>query len=372
MTPGPTEVEQQVMDVLSQRPKLHYGEEWRSIYGSTVELSKKIFDCASDDQVIIVPAPASACLEMAIVNLVPPGKGKLLNICNGYFGEITKESAELHGIAVLNLKTEYGVPADPDEVRSVVEENYKDISAIIAVHNETSAGIVNPIEEIGKIASSKNIPFIVDAVSSFGAVETPMTKWNASICIGYPSKGLSGVPGITPMAIQRRLWDEVTSDRNDAMINTMPGRFMSFRIWNRYINEWGGWGHPFPTTMPTSVIVAFKKVLEIALEEGLTSRADRHRWIASEMRQRLRKSGFEILPQEKFASSTVSAIKMPSPRQDKVRQIMEREFGVIISGGLSELRGRIIRIGHMGATASIPCIERVLDGLEQSARLAPA
>ncbi len=117
MTPGPTEVEQQVIDVLSQRPKLHYGEEWRSIYSSTLELSKKVFDCASDDQVILVPAPASACLEMAIVNLVSPGRGKLLNICNGYFGEITKESAELHGIDVLNLKTDYGVPADPNKVR---------------------------------------------------------------------------------------------------------------------------------------------------------------------------------------------------------------------------------------------------------------
>ncbi len=63
---------------------------------------------------------------------------------------------------------------------------------------------------------------------------------------------------------------------------------------------------------------------------------------------------------------------MPSPRQDKIRQLMEKEFGIIISGGLSELRGKIIRVGHMGATASIPCIERTINALEQSSKLVPA
>ncbi len=86
------------------------------------------------------------------------------------------------------------------------------------------------------------------------------------------------------MAIKREVWDKITGDQGAGMA-TAAGRFMSFRVWNRYIREWGRWGHPFPTTMPTSVIVAYKKVLEIALEEGLENRAGRHRRVSAEMRQ---------------------------------------------------------------------------------------
>ena len=99
---------------------------------------------------------------------------------------------------------------------------------------------------------------------------------------------------------------------------TAAGRFMSFRVWNRYIREWGRWGHPFPTTMPTSVIVAYKKVLEIALEEGLDNRAERHRRVSAEMRQRLRRTGFEMLAHLKIAFLALCLLLKCHPR-DRIK-----------------------------------------------------
>ena len=115
------------------------------------------------------------------------------------------------------------MPADPNKVRSLVEENSGDISAIIAIHNETSAGIVNPIEEIGRIAASKNIPFIVDAVSSFGAMRNSFFEMECFHVIGYPSKGLSGVPGATPMAIPREVSDKIHSGGRGVGMATAAG-----------------------------------------------------------------------------------------------------------------------------------------------------
>ena len=360
MTPGPTEVEQRVLDALSKRPMLHYGGTWKTFYTSTLELMRELFGAETDDQMLLVPAPGSACLEMAIANLARP-EDKILNLRNGYFGEITKESAERHGINVVEPKTPYGKPVSASEVKRLLEEN-RDIAAVVLVHNETSTGVVNPVEEVGTLARAYGVPLIVDAVSSFGAVRTHMKEWNCAICIGYSSKGLSGIAGVVPVAVNREVWNKAT--RRD--FGHSAGRFLSFQVWDRYIHEWGSWGHPFPTTMPTSIIQALNAAARIALEEGLDKRAERHRLVAAKLRKEVRSMGLEILPEESYSSSTVTAISLSNPAQEEAKAVMEKEFGVVISGGLSELKGKILRIGHMGATATDACIERTAGAMEKS------
>jgi len=359
MTPGPTEVEQRVLDALSKRPMVHYGERWKVFYASTLELMRELFEASADDQIMLIPAPGSACLEMAITNLAKPGD-KILNLRNGYFGEITKECAERHGIEVVEPNTPYGKPVSASEVRRLLEEN-KNVSAIVVVHNETSGGVVNPVQEIGDLSKHFGIPLIVDTISSFGAVRIPMKEWNCAVCVGYPSKGLSGIAGAVPLAVNREIWNKSIRNKSES-----AGRFLSFEVWDRYIREWGSWGHPFPTTMPTSVIQALSMAAQIALEEGLDNRTERHNQISTKFRKLVRKIGLGILPDEGFASSTVTAISLSDPAQDEVRSIMEKEFGILISGGLSLLKGRIIRVGHMGLTATDTCIERTATALEKS------
>jgi len=360
MTPGPTEVEQRVLDALAQRPMLHYGEKWKEFYASTLQLMRELFEAASDYQIILVPAPGSACLEMAIANLARPGD-KILNLRNGYFGEITKESAERHGVKVVEPDTPYGKPVPLSEVKRLLEEN-KDLAAISVVHNETSGGVLNPVQEIGELSKRYGVPLLVDTISSFGAVRTPMREWNCAVCVGYASKGLSGIAGAVPVAVNREVWDEsVRGDKSNS-----AGRFLNFQVWDRYIREWSSWGHPFPATMPTSVIQALSAAAQIALDEGIENRAERHRRVSAKLRKRVREIGLHILPNEDVASSTVTAIVLSDPAQDGVRLIMEKQFGVMISGGLSLLKGKIIRIGHMGLTATDACTERAATALEKS------
>ncbi len=365
MTPGPTEVEQRVLDALSKRPMLHYGEKWKTFYASTLELMRELFGAGADDQIILVPAPGSACLEMAIANLAKPGD-RILNLRNGYFGEITKECAERHGIKVVEPNTPYGKPISSSEVRRLLEES-KNLSAIVVVHNETSGGVLNPVQGIGDLSKHFGVPLIVDTISSFGAVRIPMQDWNCAICVGYASKGLSGIAGAVPLAVNREIWNNAVRNNSET-----AGRFLSFGVWDRYIREWGSWGHPFPATMPTSVIMALSAAAQIALEEGLDNRTERHRRISAKFRKLVRTIGLEILPDEAFASSTVTAISLSDPAQDVVRSIMEKDFGIMISGGLSLLKGKIIRVGHMGLTATDACIERTATALEKSLELVKA
>ncbi len=133
---------------------------------------------------------------------------------------------------------------------------------------------------MGDLAKQYGIPLIVDTISSYGAVRTPTQKWNCAICVGYPSKGLSGVLGATPGAINRKIRDEYARRKPENL-----GRFLSFAVWITDIRDWGSMGHPFPTTMPTSVIQALAVAAQIALDEGLDSRAERHRRVSAKCRR---------------------------------------------------------------------------------------
>ncbi len=128
MTPGPTEVGQRVLNALSDRPMLHYGERWKTFYASTLESLRELFEATPDDQIIIVPAPGSVAMEMAVANLAKPGE-KILNLRNGYFGEVFRDCAEMHGIKVVEPDTPYGTPVSVPEVRRLLEE-HKDVAAV--------------------------------------------------------------------------------------------------------------------------------------------------------------------------------------------------------------------------------------------------
>ncbi len=104
----------------------------------------------------------------------------------------------------------------------------------------------------------------------------------------------------------------------------------------------------------------------------MDNRTERHLKVSAKFRNSVRERigrGLSILPEESVASSTVTAISLADPAQDVVRAIMEKEFGVTISGGLSLLKGKIIRVGHMGLTATDACIERTASSLEKSFEL---
>src|SRR5208282_621405 len=98
-------------------------------------------------------------------------------------------------------------------------------------------------------------------------------------CIGYPSKAVGGVYGVIPVSISDECFE--ISKRNEAHIQT---KTLNLNIWKKYIDEWGSWGHPHPTSMPTSVVVALNKAMDLALAEGLPARYERHRLAARLLR----------------------------------------------------------------------------------------
>jgi aspartate aminotransferase-like enzyme len=257
------------------------------------------------------------------------------------------------------LKKNYGEAADVNSIKEKCEE--EDIKAIFLVHNETSTAVVNPVKEIGEIAKNNGILYAVDAISSFGGMELRCDDWNIDVCVGYASKALGSIMGVTPVMISEKAW-EVAKNRK----HPIRGRYMNLNVWQEYIEELTEIGHPFPASVPTSVVLALRKAIEIALEEGLENRYKRHAISGKAVREGIRALGLECLPKEEIASDTVTALTLPNEiSEDEVRQILKEKYNIMISlmNNLIGLNG--IRIGHMGVTASQFYVLPTLAALEQ-------
>jgi aspartate aminotransferase-like enzyme len=164
------------------------------------------------------------------------------------------------------------------------------------------------------------------------------------------------------VAIGKRIWEEVDSRKSP-----IPSRFMSLKVWKYFMDEWGPGGHPFPTSEPTTVILALREAARLALEEGLDKRYRRHHIASQAMREGCKKIGLQPLAREEIRSKTVTLVAVPEGRETRIRELMEKRHNIMIAGGVSELKGKALRIGTMGVSASPSYVLPTLMALEDCA-----
>jgi aspartate aminotransferase-like enzyme len=202
---------------------------------------------------------------------------------------------------------------------------------------------------------------VLDAISTFGGMEVRADEWGADYVIGYASKALGGVFGAQPVAIGEASWE--AAKRNKARIHSL---FLDLNTWRQAIEQDSSWGHPYPSSMPTSVIVALRKAVELSLKEGLQNRYKRHAKSASQLRDGISDMGLEIFTSRSFLSNTVTVAKVRPAWSASLRRRLLEEHDIMIADGLESLSGKIIRIGHMGTSATPKAISQVLDALAES------
>ena len=179
--------------------------------------------------------------------------------------------------------------------------------------------------------------------------------------IGYASKALGGIFGAQPVAIGKASWE--AAKQNAPRIHSL---FLDLNIWRQAIEQDSSWGHPYPSSMPTSVIVALRKAVDLALKEGLQNRYKRHAKAASQLRDGLTGMGLDLFTDKLFYSNTVSVAKVRPAWSASLRRMLLEKHDVMIADGLESLSGKIIRIGHMGTSATPRAISTTVNALADS------
>ena len=360
MIPGPVDVEDDVLAALAGQVLPHYGKEWVPIYQETVECLKQVFGTQND--LFLMPGSGSAGLDAALGSLVRSGD-KVLVPQNGFFGQRLATIARAYGLDVCTVEAPLGQPIDPEGIRQRLAAE-PDIQALALVHLETSTGVLNPLEEISAISREFAVPLIVDAVSSLGGVPLPVDEWGIDICVTVLNKCLACPAGVVPLSVSQQAWDQM-----DRKGNREHGWYLNLHTWKEFATKWASW-HPYPTTLPTNLIVALLISLRRILGEGLAAHYERHARAAQIVREGLAQLGFEMFASEAHASPLLTAVcGLPGMDVEDLRRYLVEKWQIMVSGGLLELRGKIFRVGHIGKASSDEYSEMLLLGVEDYLRL---
>ncbi len=334
MIPGPTMVPNTVLTSMANPIIGHRTKEYGELLEDTVEKMKKVF--MTENDVYLITGSGTSAMDMAVSNTVDKGD-KVLTITNGNFGERFCKIADVYGAEVIKLEDEWGDNAKPEQVKEILEEN-PDIKVVTVVHNETSTGVKNPIEEIGNIVKDYDALYVVDTVSSLGGDYVNVDKFNIDICVTGSQKCIAAPPGMAAISVSEKAWDVINATETKSF-------YLDIKAYKkRYDTK-----KETPYTPSVSLTYAMNEALELVLDEGLENRFKRHEKLAKATIAGLKAMGIELFAKEWARSVTVTSAKYPEGIVDsEFRGLLANKYGILVAGGQGQASGKIFRVGHMG------------------------
>ncbi|AEB77161.1 serine-pyruvate aminotransferase/archaeal aspartate aminotransferase [Clostridium botulinum] len=353
LTPGPTQVRENVrLERAKETTNPDIDIQFYDFYKETCEKVAKIMN--TKNEVRILSGEGILGLESACASLTEPGD-RVLVIDNGIFGEGFGDFVKLYGGEVVFFKGDRQKNIDVSELKKFLEKD-SDFKYATVVHCDTPSGVLNDIEKICPLLKSKRIITIVDTVAAMGGEELKVDEWNIDIALGASQKAISAPPGLTIVSISKDAFN-VMENRNKQIASF----YCNLLVWKDYYkNKW------FPYTMPISDIIGFRKAIDNILEEGIENTIKRHKNIADATRKALVEVGFTTYIKSGF-SSTVTVINVPKEiNSEELLKLLREKYNLLITGSFGYLKGKVIRIGHMGENAKKEKILFVLNVFEKA------
>ncbi len=334
MIPGPTHLDKLILKELSKDVVEITDSNFIEKYSLLLKDLKEVFDVTG--QAYVTGGSGILSMEMSIVNTLKEND-KVLIITNGYFGNIFIDICRRKKLNIDILKEDNGNVVKIEDIENKLNSNH--YSAVLVTHIETSTGVCMDIGEIGKLLKDKkNTLLIVDAISSIGGVDISLKRMGIDILIGGSQKAIGAPPGLSII-----LTSEKALSRREEL-GTLENYYLDFLNWNPVMEN----PQNVFSTPPINLILALKVAIDIIKKEGFENRYKRHRDMGLEIRESLSNFGIKSFASKGNESSTVSCFLYPENIEDEVFREMMRKEGVIVSGGLGNLKGKIFRIGHMG------------------------
>jgi len=349
MIPGPTNVDSEVYHAMVRPLVSHRGAEFRRLYEGLVEKLRRLL--ATDGTVIPLTASGTGAIEAAIASLFSRGE-KLCVVRNGVFGERAGEIARRRGLTVRYLDVEWGRAPAEEEVKAFLDEN-GDAAGLYVVYNETSTGVAaRPLERLVRLAKDRGVLTVVDAVSAVGGDYLYMDRWGIDVCIGASQKCIAAPPVVSFVGLGEEALERLRRVEAETL-------YLDLREYVRWYEE----RRETPATPAIPLFQALDAALDRVLGEGVENRVRRHQRMAAAFYGAFEAGGIEPFAQRPYRSNTVISLRVPEGASaEEVIRDLERDYGVVIAGGMGRLRGRIFRIGSMGEV-SREAVLRTVAGL---------
>ncbi len=359
--PGPTNIPDRVLRAMDRGTIDFTGAQFKAIAEECFAGLKRVFK--TDQTILGYAASGHGAWEAALVNLFSPGD-KVLVVETGYFSLNWGMRCKSFGIEVETLAGDWRRCADPARLESRLRDDREHrIKAVLAVHNETSTGVVHDIAQLRRAIDAARHPalFLVDVISSLVSMDFRMDEWGVDVVVAGSQKGLMLPTGMAFTGVSARALAAGAAAK-------LPRVYWD---WRRLVEGtsqavWNG-------TIPVHLFYGLQEALRMIEEEGLDQVFARHHRLAEATRRAVRawrqNDGPEIFAADpRGQSDSVTAVLVPEGYDaNRMRAVCLDRFNVSLGGGLGPLQGRVFRIGHMGdlnepmILGSIAAVEMALE-----------
>lgn len=327
--PGPVDVHPDVLSAMTTPVIGHRGAAYAKLHAGLRPRLQTLFDTRGP--VFLGTCSATGIMEAAVRNCV--AKRVLSCVC-GAFSERWFDIAKANGKEADPLRVEWGRAIKPEMVDQALATGKYD--AVTLVHNETSTGVMSPLEEIaGVVRHYPDVLLLVDAVSALGGVKIEFDRLGVDVCLAGTQKALALPPGLCLCAVSAKALDRAKK---------VPDRglyvdFVEFAAFDARDQT--------PSTPVIPLLYALDAQLGRMLAEGLDARFARHRAMAEACRAWAR-DRFALYPEPGFESVTLTTVA--NSRNVPVEKLAERmsERGYVMDKGYGKIRSKTFRIAHMG------------------------
>lgn len=353
--PGPSPVSPRILQAMATETLGHLDPQFLGLLDEVNEGLRRLFG-TENPTTFPVSGTGSAGMEAALVNLLEPGDTAIVGV-KGVFGTRLAEMARRQGATVVTVDGDWGRPLEPQRLIEA-HRKHPDARLLALVHAETSTGVRQPLEEVGRALQDSETLFVVDAVTSLAGMPVEVDRVGVDVCYAGTQKCLGVPPGLAPITFSSRAMDRIRSRGRP-----VSSWYLDVNLIAGYLGSERRYHH----TAPINLIYALYEALGEVREEGLEPRFRRHREVGRRLQHELEERGFEPFadpPEARLPQLT--AVSLPGGGDEGVaRRRLLDEHGIEVGGGLGPARGRIWRIGLMGHGARHQVVDRLLEAVDE-------
>ena len=353
MTPGPTQVRENVRQARAlacTNPDLD--ADFYDFYKETCEeISELLY---TKNETLILDGEGILGLEAACATLTEKGD-RVLVMDNGEYGKGFAGFVTMYGGEPVLYSTDYRSAFDVKALEEYLEKDH-DFKYAALVHCDTPSGMLNDVSKLCPLLKKYGILTLVDSVSAMFGEEMRVDDYRIDLLCGGSQKAVSAPPGLSFVTISDDAYKAMHSRKTP--VASFYANILAFDGY--YEKQW------FPYTMPISDIYGLKAAMDnIAADKDLIKR---HARIANATRKAIEAFGLKLHLESGF-SDTVTVFDVPEGMTaDDILERMREKHGIMLAGSFGELAGKVIRIGHMGASANVGDMLEVMSGLEETLR----
>ena len=343
LAPGPTPVPSRVRLAMAQPMFHHRTPQFSALFGEVRAQLQELFQTEQD--VLMLAASGTGAMEAAVNNCFAPGD-EVIFVNGGKFGERWGKLSSTFGLKPIEIKVEWGRAVRPEQVEQALAE-HPNAKGVLVQASETSTAAVHPIEQLSAITRKTNALLVVDGITAVGVYPIPMDQWGVDVLITGSQKALMLPPGLALIALSARAWERVGQTKQPRFYFDLPRERTNQ---GKNTTAW---------TPAISLVIGLREALTMMQEEGYPNVYARHARLASATRAAGLALGLRLVAPDNprpavtglFTPEGIDGGKLFSYLRDKMR--------VVFAGGQDQLKGKIVRIAHLGYIGAFDTITAV-------------